>query len=254
MAFDLASIKRKPTMGPPRLTIYGPHGLGKTTILAEAPNPILLPFEDGLGQLEIPAFPMIKTWEDLTSAFSTLVGEAHDFRTIGMDSLDWAEPIVWAETCRRNGWGDIESPGFGKGYIAAQDVWRELLDSLNYLRDAKGMQVLLISHCEVKKFNDPAAEPYDRYQLKLQPRAAGLVQEWSDAVLFLNFRTYTATADAGFNKKVTRGIGTGERVLYTEERPSHNAKNRYGMPPEIVLEKGASYSAIQAAIFPTTTA
>ena len=53
MGFDLSSITTGPAITPPRLLVYGPHGVGKTTFLSEAPSPILLPTEDGKGKLDI---------------------------------------------------------------------------------------------------------------------------------------------------------------------------------------------------------
>jgi len=233
MAINLNSITREPTLSPPRIVLYGPHGIGKTTFGACAPAPIILPFEDGIAKLDVPHFPLLKNYDEALEAVAALYTEDHDFATAVIDSLDWLEPLIWAETCKRHKWEDIEAPGYGKGYLAALDVWRELFSGLVGLREAKGMCVVLLAHQEIKAFNDPNSEPYDRYQLKLQARAAALAEEWADCVLFANFRTYTAKADAGFNKKVTRGVGTGERVMYTEERPGFRAKNRYGLPAEL---------------------
>ena len=83
--------------------------------------------------------------------------------------------------------------------------------------------------------DSPDSEPYDRYQIKLQDRAAALLQEQADIVGFLDYRKSIRKADVGFNKKVARAEGTGQRVLYLEERPAFLAKNRYGMPPAIDL-------------------
>ena len=251
MSFNLKSIQKGVVVTPPRLLIFGPHGTGKTTFASEAPNPILLPTEDGRGRLDIASFPIAKTYADVCEAIGTLLNEDHDYQTLAIDSIDWLEPIIWAEACRRNGWADIETPGYGRGYIAAVDVWRELFNGLVALRESKGMQLILIAHTDIKVFNDPANEPYDRYLVKLQPRAAALVQEFCDAVFFINFRTSTTKTDKGFKKFVTRGVGHGERVAYTEERPSHYAKSRYDMPAEISLPKGGSYAAIAKHIFPT---
>lgn len=242
MSFNLQSIRRGPAISPPRVVIYGPHGVGKTTFLSEAPSPILLPTEDGIAKLDIASFPIARKYSEVREAIATLQNESHEFQTLGIDSLDWLEPIVWKETCERNGWDDIEKPGYGKGYLAAADVWRELFDSLVQLRDTKGMQVVLTAHTEIKRFDDPGSEPYDRYQIKLQPRASAIVQEWADAVLFCNYKVYTQKTDVGFKKVITRGVGLGERVLYTEERPSHYAKNRYDLPAEIAMPKGQSYA------------
>jgi len=249
MAFNLSSIQRGVVVTPPRLVIYGPHGVGKTTFASEAPGAILLPTEDGKGQLDMASFPVAKTYAEVCEALGTLTNEQHEFQTLAVASLDWLEPIIWAETCTRNKWDDIETPGYGKGYIAASDVWREFFAGLVALREAKGMQVILLAHTEIKVFNDPSNEPYDRYQIKLQPRAAAIAQEWADAVLFVNFRTTTQKTDKGFKKFVTRGIGHGERLAYTEERPSHYAKTRYDMPSEIQLPKGGAYNAVAKHIF-----
>jgi hypothetical protein len=253
MSFNLAAIKRGPKITPPRLIVYGPHGIGKTTLLSEAPNPILLATEDGQGKLDIPHFPKLaKTFDDVTSAIAALYQGEHDYQTLGIDSLDWLEPIVWAETCRRNNWEDIEKPGFGKGYLAADEVWREIFDGLVALRDEKGMQVILLAHAQIKTFQDPSQEAYDRYQIKLQARASAIVQEWADGVFFANYKSYIQKDKKGPDKVIARGVGLGERVLYTEERPSHLAKNRYGLPAEIPMPKGKSYETLAAHLFATT--
>ena len=59
------------------------------------------------------------------------------------------------------------------------------------------------------------------------------MSEWSDAVLFANYKTIVKKADVGFNKEVSRGISTGERLLFTSERPAYMAKNRYNLPETI---------------------
>lgn len=233
MAISLKSISSDPVVAPPRIVLYGPHGVGKTTFGACAPSPILFPFEDGIGKLEIARFPLLTSWAEAQEAMGALFQEAHEYQTVVIDSLDWLEPMIWAETCVRHGKKDIEEFGYGKGYLFASDVWREFFAGLKALRETKSMAVVLLAHTEIKQFADPNGEPYDRYQIKLQSRAAALAEEWADCVLFANFKTYITKADAGFNRKITRGTGSGERVLYTEERPGFRAKNRYGMPAEL---------------------
>lgn len=248
MAFDLTKVRRGVSVTPPRMTLYGTHGVGKTSFAAGAPEPIFLQFEDGEGLLSA-ARQRIDSYDLLMDVIGSLVGEQHDFQTAVVDTLDWAEPIVWSETCRRNNWKDIEVPGFGKGYLAADEVWREVLSGFDALRD-RGMQVILLAHSEVKNFADPTVDNYDRHQIKLQKRSWGLVQEWSDIVGFLNFRVIVEKSASGFNKQVAKGKGFGERILYLEERPAYYAKNRYGLPPEIEMpadNAGGMYPAFMAA-------
>jgi hypothetical protein len=42
----------------------------------------------------------------------------------------------------------------------------------------------------------------------------------------------------GFNQKVTRAVGTGSRVLYTQERPGWSAKSRWALPDTLPLDYG----------------
>ena len=82
--------------------------------------------------------------------------------------------------------------------------------------------------------------------------ASALAQEWADVVGFLNNKTYVEKTKRGIKDVIRRGVGLGERVLYTEERPSHYAKNRYSLPAELDMPKGGCYAALGSKLFPTT--
>ena len=234
MAISLASLKRTSERKPPRLLIYGTAGIGKTTLGTNAPAPVFIQTED--SEVDCPTFGLLKTYDEVMEAMASLVTEDHDFKTVVLDSLDWLEPIIWRETCRLNKWASIEDPGYGKGYAAALDTWRVVLDGFNALRDERGMAVIILAHCEIKRFDSPETEPYERYQIKLQKAASALVQEHVDAVLFANYRVSTVKADAGFNRKAVRGVGAGDRRLYTTERPAFLAKNRFGLDDSLDLD------------------
>jgi hypothetical protein len=236
MAISLASLKSTAAFSPPRILTYGVAGVGKTTFATSAPGVVVVPTEDGLGNIKVPHFPLAKGFDAVMEALAALYTEAHDFKTVVVDSVDWLEPLVWQRACKDNGWGSIEEPGYGKGYVAALDLWRQYLEGLNALRDERGMTVIQIAHTDIKRFDSPEHEPYDRYVIKLHARAAALLQEHSDVVLFANYRISTVKSDIGFNKKVTRALGSGERVLYTAERPAFLAKNRYGLPDMLPLD------------------
>ena len=235
MAISLSSLKRNTALAPPRILEYGVAGVGKTTFAAGAPDPVFILTEDGLGTLDAAHFPLARTFDEVMEALTSLYDEPHSFQTVVIDSVDWLEPLIWAQVCKDNGWASIEDAGYGKGYIAALPLWRQYIDGLNALRDEKGLTIIQIAHSDIKRFDSPEHEPYDRYVIKLHARAAALLQEHSDAVLFANYRISTVKSDVGFNKKVTRALGSGERVLYTAERPAFLAKNRYGLPDVLPL-------------------
>ena len=235
MAISLASLRSSSSLSPPRLLLYGVAGVGKTKLAADAPRPVILQTEDGLGRIEATTFGLLRSFDEIMEALGALYSEPHDFETLVVDSLDWLEPLVWQHTAQTHNQPDIESFGYGKGYLAALDTWRGFLDGVNALRDERGMGVILIAHAEIRRFDSPETEPYDRYQPKLHRSASALVQEHVDAVLFANYRVSTLKSDVGFNKKVVRGVSGGDRLLHTAERPAFLAKNRFGLPETLPL-------------------
>ena len=240
MAIDIRSILTSTTaLTPPRILVHGVAGIGKTTFAAAAPASVFLCTEDGLGTLQATHFPLAKTFDEVMESLAALYTESHAFETVVIDSVDWLEPLIWQKACQENGWKDLEQAGYGKGYVAALDYWRQYLEGLNALRDERGMTVIQIAHTDIKRFDSPEHEPFDRYVIKLHARAAALLQEHSDVVLFANYRISTVKSDVGFNRKVTRALGSGERVLYTAERPAFLAKNRYGLPDSLPLSWAA---------------
>ena len=241
MAFSLKSILKNTAMAAPRIMVYGVEGIGKSTFGAGAPNPVYILTEDGLGSLNVDHFPLATSFADVMDAIASLYKENHAFETVVIDSLDWLEAIIQREIEQKY---DAKDLAYGKGSLIAAERWREILDGLNALRNDKGMAVILIAHTTIKRFDSPEVEPYDRYQPKLQERSNAVVREWADAVLFANYKTIVKKDDVGFNQTNNRGISTGERLLFTSERPAYMAKNRYNMPESIPLSWDAFAEAI----------
>lgn len=239
----LAQITRGRTADPRRILVYGVHGVGKTSFAAGAESPVFIQTEDGLGSVDAARFPLAKGLGDVLNALGELYTEKHPFRTVTIDSLDWLERLIHADVCGVKGVQSIEDIGYGKGYAFALRQWREVLDGLDALRRERGMTVVLIAHAQIEKFANPETETYDRYSPRLHRLASALVQEWCDEVLFATYRVHTRTATEGFDRKRVQAIGTGERVLRTNERPAHVAKNRLALPDEIPLDY-AAYAAL----------
>jgi hypothetical protein len=95
--------------------------------------------------------------------------------------------------------------------------------------------VVLIAHSKIKRFDDPKLPTgYDRYIIAINDMAAAAVRQAVDAVLFASFNEkvkQVAKSSSG-----NRGLGEGERILFTEHRPAFDAKNRFNLPFELPLE------------------
>lgn len=253
-AMTLQSISTHYATKPPRIVIYGDHGIGKTTFGASAPSPIFLRTEDGLAAIQVPTFPIAQTFRDVIAAISTLYTERHPFQTLTVDTLDWLEPLVWAHTCEMGGdKANIEAFGYGKGYKLADEHWHTFLDGLDALRN-NGMTVICLAHAIIKRFDAPDTEAYDRYQLKLHERAANLIKEWADVIGFAHNEVHTVTQDQGFNNKTTRGVSVGRRILSVEERAAYEAKNRYSLPADLDFPRVGAWDVFANACAPAFSA
>jgi hypothetical protein len=229
MAFDLSSVSKTRRIRAPKIVLAGQNKIGKTTFAAMSPNAIGILTEDGADAVDAQAFPLATTLNEVYEAISTLISEPHDFKTVFIDSIDWLEPLVQTHVCQANGWKNIEAPGFGKGYIAAAEEWRNLLSGLEALRAQRNMGVILIAHDKIKRVDDPLTEGYDSHVLKLNDRASALVAEWADVIGYAGYRIFTSQKDAGFGNKETKATSTGERILHVEPHPGHCGGNRFGL-------------------------
>lgn len=249
MAFSLASLQKN-SPKPPRIVIYGDAGTGKTTFGACAPSPVFLQTEDGLGNLDATAFPMAGSFDDVMTALQSLYTEPHQFKTLVVDSLDWLEPLVWAQVCTTHKVQSIEALPYGKGYVEALLVWRQFFDGITALRDARNMTIVMTAHSQVVRVEDPTMPAYDRHGLKLHKRAAALAEEFADVILFAALQTNTVTEDAGFSGKRVRATSTGERIMHTVGQPAFLAKSRYSLPSPLPLAWEAFAQAMQPASTP----
>lgn len=232
----LKDIKQTRREAPVRLAIHGPGGTGKSTFAAAAPSPIFLAAEDGLTNIDAHAFPEPHDWADLLAQVDSLATEQHSYRTAVVDSLDWVEPMLWRAVCdlgdaKGRKMKDIEAFGYGKGYIAAVDLWRVFLSRLSAVR-ARGLNIILIAHSVRKTVKNPEGDDYEQWQMKIHEKASGLIKEWVDVVGYASHEVLTLENDNGRVK----GIASGKRVLKTAPAAGYDGKTRFAMPASMPLD------------------
>lgn len=214
---------------PQKLVIYGPEGVGKSTLASQTPDPVFLDTEGGTHHLDVVRLDSTATWEEITAAVTQLSKAEHPFKTLVIDTADWLEKRLAEHLCRKANKDSIEDFGYGKGWVILGEEFAKFLASLDRLL-AQGMHVVFLAHSQVRKFEAPdQAGSYDRFELKLSKQVAPLLKEWADVVLFANFVTRVAEKDNG----KMRGVGGKERVLFANHTAAFDAKNRHGLPDKL---------------------
>lgn len=223
------NIIRGKVSRPQRIVIYAPEGLGKSTLASELPDPLFLDFEKGTHHLSVARLEP-KTLKDTESILTSLIKDPQGFKTLVVDTIDWLEELVIQEVCTAAGKTGIEDFGYGKGYVVLAERFNALLGQFNDV--AKHMDVVLLAHSQVKKFELPeTAGAFDRYELKLSKQVGPLVKEWCDALLLANWKTKIRERDDGF-ATTNKAIGGKERMLFCSRTSAWDGKNRHGLKDE----------------------
>jgi AAA domain len=228
-----------------RHLFYGPEGVGKSSLAADAPKPLFLDVEGGADNIDVARYVfrdeegghVPRSYADVISAIEDLIANpGHGYETLVIDTIDALEALVHRHVCDVGGKTSIEEFGFGKGYQVALDEFRVFLRLLDSLR-AKGVQVVMLGHSIVKTFKNPEGEDFDRYQLRVHDKAGGLIKEWCDVVGFVRFDGGAAKlkGDASQAKRA-RGWATGKRIVHLSREAAWDAKTRLSIPAEIELD------------------
>ncbi len=216
------------------ITIYGPPGVGKSSLSAEADAPIFIDVESGTQRLDVVRFSDIQSFDDVMKALTFCNDEEKStkFNTVVIDTLDFLEQLIHAKVCSDNKKSSIADISYGKGYDFAVEIWFKLFEVLDQIRD-KGKNIILISHEQITKYENPTSDNYDRYSLRLHKKIASFIFAKCDAVLFLSKDVFVKEQN-GKNIAVSKP----GRVIFAQEQASIIAKNRFGLPEKFEIKNG----------------
>lgn len=214
-----------------KVVIYGPEGIGKTTLASQLPDPLFLDLEDGSATMDVRRVSDIQTWQQLGEVLVELIHDPSICKTVVIDTADKAEALATEAICEEKKISSIEDPGYGKGYTYLAERMASLISTLGLLVK-KGVNVVIIAHAAMRKFEQPdEMGAYDRWELKLQKKVAPLLKEWADMVLFLNYKTKVIKSEKSGSTKAKGG----ERVIYASHHACWDAKSRHGLPDEFPM-------------------
>ena len=220
-----------------KIVIYGPEGIGKSTLASKFPSPLFIDTEGSTKKLNVRRFDKPSSWQMLNEQIKHVVKFPDLCETLVIDTVDWAEQYCIEHVCSIHNKKGIEDFGYGNGYVYEKEEFNRFLMLLEEVIN-KGVNVVLTAHAQLRKFEQPdEMGAYDRWELKLGKKTSSqispLIKEWADAVFFANYKTFAVATDDKGKKFKAQG---GKRVIYTSHHPCWDAKNRDNLPDEIPME------------------
>ncbi len=214
-----------------KVVIYGPEGIGKSSLAACFPDPVIIDTEGGTAHMDVRRIDKPCSWEELLGIVKEVAATPDICKSLVIDTADWAEQLIVTYLCEKYKQSSIESFGYGKGYTYMAEEFARLLMSLDRVISA-GIHVVVTAHAKMRKFEQPdEMGAYDRWEMKLSKQTAPLLKEWCDMLLFCNYQTFVVTSENS-----TKKAQGGKRVIYTSHHPAWDAKSRIALPEIIDLD------------------
>lgn len=219
-----------------KILLYGPEGIGKSTLAAHFPGAVFIDTEGSTTHMDVARFETPSSWQMLLNEVQYVIDHPDICKTLVIDTADWAERMEIEELCKKKGWDGLEGAGYGRGYQYSAEEFGKLLNKLTEVIH-KGINVVMTAHAQLRKVELPEEMgTYDHWEMKTSKKVAPMIREFMDAVLFLNYKTVIVNVDGKGQTKGKNKATGGRRVMYTTHTPFWDAKNRFGLPDEIPLD------------------
>lgn len=212
------------------VAVYGPPGVGKTTLASLAPKPLLIDLEDGAERVAVDRTQKINSVAEFVAIMREFVRS--DYDTAIIDTLDMLESLVFKDVLEENNLKSLIQD-YGRGYEIAREKWVGLMKVFDVCI-TKNKNILCTCHEQIQTYASPDADTYDRYTLKLHKKVCAMLVARMDAVLFAQKEMILLRDKTDKERMI--GKGTGNRVLRTTEAPAWVAKNRFNLADTVPMD------------------
>lgn len=226
--------------------VFGPNKVGKTSLVASFPQHIIIDIESGSNEIKSAnRLQGFDTLAKVESAVDELLNTPHDYKTVGLDSVEALESLIFDFVCVESGVKSIEEAGggYGRGYTRSREIMRGLMSKFRALCDKRGVEVFLVAHSMTKEHNDPITNiAYTKYLLRTNDKMSAIVKDLADNIIFLSRKMMSA-------KKDSKEIAVSDNKVYAHTRwnLAYEAGCRQNFPAEFEIDKNNPYASWIAA-------
>jgi hypothetical protein len=220
-----------------KLGIYGPEGIGKSTLASLCPDALFADIEGSMADIDCKKVPELSTdynWTLLREWVQSLSN-----CIAGIDSMTRAEDWAMAHVIKTKKSNDgvaasdsLEDFKYGAGATFVVDEFRKLIGDIDSAR-RRNVSFIMVAHARVNRFKNPDGSDFVRYEPRLvdTPKVSNMLQwvQFLDHLAFINL-----------DMAVTKGkvAGGGSRTIYLDSSPSRISKCRGISSDPIIFTEG----------------
>lgn len=209
--------------------IYGPEGIGKSSLAALCPGVVFADLEHSTADMDVARVDGIlvpdaaQSWANLRAWVQQLSAGIY-----AIDSMTRAEDlcVAWVIKNKKSNEGaqasdSIEDFKYKAGLTFVTEEFRRLLGDIDnaYLR---GASFIMVAHNRISRIKNPDGSDFIRHEPRLidDPKASNMLQwvQFADHLLFIDL-----------DKSVGKGgkvVGSGSRTIYLDTAPNRLSKTR----------------------------
>lgn len=231
--------------------IYGPPGVGKTSVATSFPRPFFLytAAERGIevlamnGQVPAVAGPSA---EDIPADWKQFVAMTDyiernglpEFDTLVIDSFSSVIDLLTRHVIASECAGDLEKyNAYGRGEKTRAQLWLPELAKWERIRSRHKLNVVVLAHEALARVKLPGGIEFDRFSFHEDEKVIAPTRKWADHLWYLKTDDkYQVVKHMRTQRQMMRGVDGGDaRILVTEHTAAIDAKTRGNVPARITV-------------------
>lgn len=221
------------------IILYGPQGIGKTSLCAHLPNVAFVVDKRERGILKLSqrnivpkpqSIDVARSWAQLLTKLDP-DNFSEDIDHVVIESITGIESLCFEHICRERHNSDWRSfYDYHRGPISAGNFeWPEFMDALAELEDS-GKNIVLTGHSKTGNEKNPAGDDYTKFQVACDGRTWEKLKAWEGGILFYNSEVIPDKKAKGLRTKVLDRV---QREIFCTYSPLWDSKNWFGLPDTI---------------------